>query len=47
MAFFEFDGDRYFFKFDYYDVTLNYLSEDPTDPKVTTRILTIGEASDY
>jgi hypothetical protein len=47
MAFFEVKGARYFFKMDYYDKSLEFGSEDPADPAQTTRVLTIGEASDY
>ena len=47
MAFFEVKGRRYFFKVDYYDKSLEFGSEDPADPAQTTRVLTIGEASDY
>jgi hypothetical protein len=47
MAFFEVNGERYFFKVDYYDKSMECGSEDPTDPAQTTRVLTIGEASDY
>ena len=47
MAFFELKGERYFFKVDYYDKSMECGSEDPTDPAQTTRVLTIGEASDY
>ena len=47
MAFFEVKGERYFFKVDYYDKSLEFGSEDPSDPAQTTRVLTIGEASDY
>ena len=47
MAFLEVAGERYFFKIDYYDAALEYGSEDPADPEQTTRVLTIGRASDY
>ena len=47
MAFFEVKGERYFFKVDYYDKSMENGSEDPSDPAQTTRVLTIGETSDY
>ena len=47
MAFFEYEGERYFFKFDYYDKSMKYGSDDPGDPSKTQRVLTIGFASDY
>ena len=44
---FEIDGNRFFFKIDYYDPTMDAGSEDPSDPKKTTRVLTIMLASEY
>jgi hypothetical protein len=41
------DGEKYFFKVDYYDLTMEAGSEDPADPAVTTRALTIGRMDDY
>ena len=40
-------GNSLFFKIDYFDHTLTCHSPDPTDPAVTTRILTIMLASEY
>jgi len=40
-------GLRIYFKIDYYDPTLNCGSEDPADPKQTTRVLTIMLADEY
>jgi hypothetical protein len=47
MAFFEIDGERYFWKFDYYAPDLESGAEDPADQEKTVRVLTIGLASDY
>jgi hypothetical protein len=44
---FELAGHKFFFKIDYYDATLEYGSEDPSDPAKTTRVLTIMLASEY
>lgn len=47
MAFLDADGERIFFKVDYYDRDLAHLSPDPADAGVTRRVLTIGLADDY
>jgi hypothetical protein len=44
---FEVDGEKFFWKIDYYDKSLDVGSENPADPEVTTRVLTIMLASDY
>ena len=44
---FELAGHKFFFKIDYYDATLEYGSEDPSDPAKTTRVLTIMLATEY
>ena len=46
-AMFDVDGHGCMFKIDYYDKALQYGSDDPADPNVTTRVLTIMLASDY
>lgn len=43
----EVHGQRFFWKIDYYNKTLYAGSDDPADPKVTTRVLTIMQASEY
>lgn len=44
---FEVQGVKLFWKIDYYDVRLEHGSEDPTDPRVTTRVLTIMRREEY
>jgi len=41
------DGTRYFFKLDYYDLSMEAGSPDPADPAVTRRVLTIMRADEY
>jgi len=44
---FQLAEETYFFKIDYYNLDLSGGSEDPADPDVTTRVLTIMHASEY
>jgi hypothetical protein len=37
----EFEGQTFIWKIDYYDKSLQYGSSDPSDPAVTTRVMTI------
>jgi len=43
----EIEGDKFYFKIDYYDPSLKFGSEDPSDPGKTTRIMTIMRADEY
>lgn len=44
---FEIDGQRLFWKIDYYDLNLAMASPDPADPAVTRRVLTLMLAEEY
>jgi hypothetical protein len=41
------DSKKIFFKIDYYDARMESGSEDPSDPKKTTRVLTVMLAEEY
>ena len=43
----EHNGEDIFFKMDYYDRNLEYASPDPSDPKVTMRVMTIMTGMEY
>jgi Protein of unknown function (DUF3768) len=46
-AILEAEGEKIMFKIDYYDRDVKLHSPDPTDPAVTTRVLTIMLACEY
>lgn len=44
---FDVDGDKLFFKIDYYDKSRCCHSPDPSDPSITERVITIMLAEEY
>jgi hypothetical protein len=44
---FELPGQTFFWKTDYFDLALEFGSQDPADPAKTTRVLTIMLGSEY
>jgi Protein of unknown function (DUF3768) len=43
----DFEGNRVFWKIDYYDRSLEHGSEDPANSDITTRVMTIMLAEEY
>jgi hypothetical protein len=41
------DGEKYYFKIDYYDSEFEYGAEDPSDERYSRRLLTIMHSSEY
>ena len=44
---FDYRGEKIFWKIDYYDKNYQYLSEEPDNPNLTNRVMTIMLASEY
>lgn len=44
---FEHLGQKLFWKIDYYDLSLRYGSDDPANPAITRRVLTVLFADEY
>lgn len=41
------NGERYFFMIDYFTLGLKHYSENPADPKITKRVMTIIKDSEF
>jgi hypothetical protein len=44
---FEAEGERIFFKIDYYDKTMRFHSSDPSNSEITERVMTVMLADEY
>jgi len=44
---FELCGRKFFWKIEYFDRSMEYGSEDPSDPEKTTRVMTVMLAEEY
>lgn len=44
---FDLAGQKFFWKIDYYDQTLQFGSDNPADPTITVRVLTFMLAEEY
>ena len=44
---FDVEGEKFFWKIEYYDERMKWGSDDPSDPAKTTRVLTMMLSSEY
>lgn len=44
---FDYNGEKIYWKIDYYDKSYQYLSENPANPDITNRVLTVMLADEY
>ena len=44
---FDYNGEKIYWKIDYYDKDYQFYSEDPSNPDITNRVLTVMLASEY
>ena len=44
---FDYKGNKIFWKIDYYDLNHKYMSENPANPNITNRVLTIMTVYEY
>ena len=46
-ASFDYNGEKIIWKIDYYDKNYRFLSDNPADPTITNRVLTIMTGAEY
>lgn len=44
---FDYNGEKIYWKIDYYDKSYQHLSENPANPNITNRVLTVMLADEY
>ena len=44
---FDYNGEKIYWKIDYYDKSYQFYSEDPSNPNITNRVMTVMLASEY